>query len=253
MSDKSVEQFTPEAQAALARLLVTLADNKYHLGLRYAEWCNSAPALEAAVAAAALTQDELGHARSLYPLMRDFSNPPAEYDEDESSRDAYLNMACLEHTFATWAEFVAANSVTDQMLSVVFDAATDSAYTPLKQRAAKIMQEEYFHHLYAEGWCAQFKADDDAVKALQAGVDRLWPETAAWFGPADDAALSLMHSEGILNSSPALLRERFYERVDGLLGGDGIKLPIKRNADNWQADTEPDWAAWDAQARRLSE
>ena len=55
---------TPKTQAVLLNLLLQLADNKYVLGKRYAEWVNSAPLLEAAVAAAAMTQDELGHAES---------------------------------------------------------------------------------------------------------------------------------------------------------------------------------------------
>ena len=53
-------------------LLSSLADNKYVLGRRYAEWCTGAPMLESAVAAAAMAQDELGHARSFYPLLRGF-------------------------------------------------------------------------------------------------------------------------------------------------------------------------------------
>jgi len=55
--------------AALFAVLSSLADNKQAIGRRYAYWCNGAPALEAAVAAAAMTQDELGHARTLYPLQ----------------------------------------------------------------------------------------------------------------------------------------------------------------------------------------
>ena len=54
----------PETRRALYALLSSLADNKYVLGRRYAEWCTGAPMLESAVAAAAMAQDELGHARS---------------------------------------------------------------------------------------------------------------------------------------------------------------------------------------------
>jgi len=59
--------------AALFAALSTLADNKQAVGRRYAYWCSGAPALEASVAAAAMTQDELGHARTLYPLLEDFT------------------------------------------------------------------------------------------------------------------------------------------------------------------------------------
>ena len=68
--------FPPKIQTVLLNLLLQLADNKYVLGRRYAEWANSAPLLEAAVAAAAMTQDELGHARSIYPLFRTFPEAP---------------------------------------------------------------------------------------------------------------------------------------------------------------------------------
>ena len=55
---------------AMASLVGSLADNKAALGRRYAEWAVSAPTLESAVAAAAMAQDELGHARSTYPVLK---------------------------------------------------------------------------------------------------------------------------------------------------------------------------------------
>ena len=50
-------------------LVGSLADNKSALGRRYGEWAVSAPTIESAVAAAAMAQDELGHARSTYPVL----------------------------------------------------------------------------------------------------------------------------------------------------------------------------------------
>ena len=55
-----------EAVSPLVDLVVSLADNKHALGLRFAEWCSSGPTIEAGVAATAMAQDELGHARVLY-------------------------------------------------------------------------------------------------------------------------------------------------------------------------------------------
>ena len=55
---------------AMASLVSSLADNKAALGRRYAEWAVSAPTLESAVAAAAMAQDEIGHARSTYPVLK---------------------------------------------------------------------------------------------------------------------------------------------------------------------------------------
>ena len=55
------------ATATMISLIGSLADNKGALGRRYGEWAVSAPTIESAVAAAAMAQDELGHARSTYP------------------------------------------------------------------------------------------------------------------------------------------------------------------------------------------
>src|SRR5262249_57296345 len=59
-----------DPRVSIAPLVASLADNKAALGRRYAEWAVSAPTLESAVAAAAMAQDELGHARSTYPLLQ---------------------------------------------------------------------------------------------------------------------------------------------------------------------------------------
>ena len=53
------ETTTQEPPDATFALMARLADNKFFLGRRYAEWCSSAPTLESSVAAAAMAQDEL--------------------------------------------------------------------------------------------------------------------------------------------------------------------------------------------------
>ena len=50
---------------SLPGLVLSLADNKQMLGLRYAEWATRAPSLEADIAAAAMGLDDLGHSRVL--------------------------------------------------------------------------------------------------------------------------------------------------------------------------------------------
>src|SRR5579884_3878537 len=89
-------------------LLSTLADNKYVLGRRYAEWCTGAPLLESAVAAAAMAQDELGHARSFYPLLRAFPEAGAMTSMEERGwqQRATSAVACLDTRFGSWSEFI---------------------------------------------------------------------------------------------------------------------------------------------------
>src|SRR5579859_4737347 len=93
--------------AASFAILSSLADNKQAIGRRYAYWCNGAPALEAAVAAAAMTQDELGHARTLYPLLDNFTQAEADPRQIEPmTRALRYHLAYLDNDFQGWSDFV---------------------------------------------------------------------------------------------------------------------------------------------------
>src|SRR5207248_11548878 len=90
---------------ALFAMLSSLADNKQAVGRRYAYWSNGAPALEAAVAAAGMTQDELGHARTLYPLLEDFTQAEADLSQIEPmTRTLHYHLAFLDQNFAGWSD-----------------------------------------------------------------------------------------------------------------------------------------------------
>src|SRR5688500_4536109 len=76
-------------------LILVLADTKRLLGMRYAEWILGAPALEAGIACASMAQDEWGHGRLLYALLKEFG---ADVDGLEHGRQApqYRNLELLD-------------------------------------------------------------------------------------------------------------------------------------------------------------
>src|SRR5579884_642730 len=122
MVETAAAAATPaKADPALFPLIQTLADNKYFLGQRYAEWCTAAPALEAAVAAAAMAQDEIGHARSLYPLLRDIVGESPEVEPETRTR--FTHAPFLGEAFTSWTDFVATNFLFDTALTVTLEAA----------------------------------------------------------------------------------------------------------------------------------
>src|SRR5436309_11784258 len=173
--------------AALFAILSTLADNKLAIGRRYAYWSNGAPALEAAVAAAAMTQDELGHARTLYPLLDDFVQAEADPSQVEPmTRTLNYALTYLDNDFQGWSDFVATNFLMDTALTTFFEAAQNASYEPLRQRARKIVHEERIHQVHAEGWVRRLANAGGAVRAaLSDALTRLWSETLCWFGPGD--------------------------------------------------------------------
>src|SRR5436309_8240116 len=169
--------------AALFAILSSLADNKHAIGRRYAYWSNVAPALEAAVAAAAMTQDELGHARTLYPLLENFTQAREDPNQvDPMTRSLHYHLAFLDKDFAGWSDFVATNFLFDIALTTFFEAAQNSTYEPLRQRARKVVQEERIHAVHGEGWVRRLAKAGGAVRAaLVASLNRLWNETLCWF------------------------------------------------------------------------
>jgi phenylacetate-CoA oxygenase PaaI subunit len=207
------------AEPALAGLIACLADNKCYLGRRYAEWCTAAPTLESAVAAASMAQDEIGHARSFYPVLRDVAGPSPENDAE--TRTQWTNTAFLNGPFESWTDFVAANFLFDTVLSVLLESATDSTFTPLAQRARRILEEEPLHWLHGEGWVRRLAQKGGGVKAaLQQSLDRITPESLEWF----DVANMQLVSEGVVRSGADELRESLRGRVNPVLAGVGLSL-----------------------------
>ncbi len=205
---------------AFPALLVRLADNKYLLGRRFSEWTNGAPTLEAAIAAAAMAQDELGHARSLYAALQTASDSPEAYLK-EGLRPALQGLAVLEKPFQKWVEFVAASVLFDRAMTLVFEAGRHSSYEPLRQRAAKITQEEWFHRQYGEGWLRRLATGPKTRAVMQAAVNRFWQPSADWLAMAGDGSTA----DHVLAQSAAALTERWLSETTALLAECGLTLP----------------------------
>lgn len=249
-------QRTRVDNAALFAILSSLADNKQAIGRRYAYWCNGAPALEAAVAAAAMTQDELGHARTLYPLLDDFAQAEADPSQVEpETRTLHYSLAFLDKDFEGWSDFVATNFLFDTALTTFFEAAQNSTYEPLRQRSRKIIQEERIHAMHGEAWVRRLaKAQGIVPQTLKHSLDRLWNETLCWFGPNDDPVMQQLYQDGILDATPDELRSRYLAKVMPVLLGTGVKMPARYNeaTHSWEPSAPLPWSEWDATGRRLA-
>lgn len=219
---------------ALAPLVAALADDKAALGRRYGEWAVSAPTLESAVAAAAMAQDELGHARATYPLLRQLG---AQGDEDEQRAP---RLALLEHELPDWESFVAANLVLDGALTAFVEACEGSAFEPLAQRARKILQEEHSHRAHARAWTRRLAGDERRREPLTRALARSWEQAARWLGPDDEGSAAAV-ADGLLARGPGALRERLRADLGALLATAQLDVPLP----------EPgDWAGWSADVRR---
>jgi phenylacetate-CoA oxygenase PaaI subunit len=196
----------------LAELVARLADNKYYLGLRYAEWCTAAPTLESAVAAASMAQTEIGHARSLYPLLQDIAGVSPETEAE--TRTQFVHARFLRQPFEGWTDFVAANFLFDTALTIVLEASQKSKLTDLASRARRMLEEEPLHWLHGEGWTRRLAGRGNAVRAaLLSSFDGVIADALEWF----DVAREPLIRDGILDAASDELRHRFRSRINPVL------------------------------------
>ena len=225
---------TIAADACMASLVGSLADNKAALGRRYAEWGVSAPTLESAVAAAAMAQDELGHARSTYPVLKSLGAEPADEGPNR--------LALLDDELPDWTAFIAANLLVDGVLTTFVAACAGSSLAQLAQRARKILQEEGSHRVHGEAWAKRLCRSDQR-DAFVARLLETWEHAGRWMGPDDDPGVAAALAEGMIARGPAAQREQVRAWLVALLDAEGVTITLE----------EPtDWSRWDAATRRYT-
>lgn len=229
-----------EAQQWMGTMVASLADNKAALGRRYAEWAVSAPTLESAVGAAAMAQDELGHARSTYPVLKALG---VEVGEEESRFGGDRRFPLLDDEFADWTTFIAANLVIDGTLTTFVSACESSSVTQLSQRAKKILQEEGSHRIHAEAWARRICAGGGPERdRLLADVERCWSESSRWLGPDEETGCDLAVAGGLVAVDAPRQREAVRAWLCRVLEPAGVEPELA---------TPEDWSSWDPERRRV--
>lgn len=222
------------ATATMISLIGSLADNKSALGRRYGEWAVSAPTIESAVAAAAMAQDELGHARSTYPVLAKLGVERSE----ESGLDVGFALPVIAAELPDWASFIAANLVVDGVLTTFVASARESSIEPLAQRARKILQEEGAHKVHAEAWTRRLRrVGGEDLRLLVQRIEEMWCVAARWPGPDDHPGYREAMSAGMVAWSPLEIRDRVRDWLTALLPDVSLSEPA-------------DFSDWDEVTRR---
>ena len=233
----------PEIRQQVRDVILVLADTKRVLGMRYADWLLGAPELEAGIALASMAQDEWGHARLLYSLLKEFDE---DVDAIEHGRQPseYRSMQALDRAPESWAELVALNTFVDGALSLQLQALTSSCYVPLRQRVQKLLDEEQFHAAHGRAWTLRLVRAGDEPRAQVAAAVRLYtPHVLAWFGP-DSPSMRALRELSIVDATGSELRARYLQRFAPLLAEIGDADAV--------TNIEPDWNGFDEAARRTS-
>ena len=230
-------------------MVVAIADNKYFLARRLAEWGVAAPALESAVACTAIAQEEAGHARVLYSLLEDFPRAVAPVPlERETDRERKYALSYLVEPTTSFARGVAALTLADRACTILLEAAATSSFDGLRKRAARVVADEKFHQRYADGRVRELAHSP----ALERALVVLLPETLCWFGPDGERGLELLVDAGVVSMRNEALRQAFLSRLAAVTEPAGLELPISRTDDGAWTYPELPWSQWSSLERRFA-
>jgi ring-1,2-phenylacetyl-CoA epoxidase subunit PaaC len=211
-------------RAALAELLLTLADDEFVLGFWDSEWTGIAPILEEDVATSSIAQDEIGHAKAWYELLADLTDDDADRIAFGREPEAYRHAALMNHPRTDWAFTVARRYLYETADAVRLEALSRSSHPEIAGLAAKMRREETYHLLHWSAWVRRLaEGGPDTRQRLVAALERLWPDAEAIFAPL--AGETLLVAAGILSVGLAALRDAWHERVATDLGALGVETP----------------------------
>jgi phenylacetate-CoA oxygenase PaaI subunit len=227
-----------KTRAALGRHILTLADSKRILGIRYSDWILGAPSIETGIAASSMAQDEWGHARLLYAMLKDLDHDPV-WIEQQRPAPEWSSVDVLDGPLADWGWVVAAMHVVDGALQVALEAFASGTYEPARTRVPKMIAEETFHRDLGLAWFRRLAAgSQEGADHLAQAVRALLPRTLAWLNPADEPWRELADAGLVADGSRVI--EHYAERVGPALESVGVTL----------AGIAPDRSGWDERRGR---
>jgi ring-1,2-phenylacetyl-CoA epoxidase subunit PaaC len=223
-----VDRLSDEFKQPLVQLLLSVADDKFLLGHRNADWTGLAPILEEDIAFSSLAQDELSHAAALYQLAADLLGTKADTltfgRQPEEYRCAHL--VELSDQF-NWATALCRNFFCDHFDSLRLSRLAASRYTPLAQLAARLAAEEQIHVEHVDSWMVRLgRGGAESRQRLQASLDELAPLAPALPEPTE--GLERLEAEGIYPRSETDLFEQWSADLRDVAVNAGLHLALRR-------------------------
>ncbi|MEM7414024.1 MAG: Phenylacetic acid catabolic protein [Gemmatimonadota bacterium] len=222
-----------ESQAALERLVLTLADTKRLMGIRYSDWTIGAPTIETGISAASMCQDEWGHARLLYAMFKRMGKDPGPYERDRAAEE-YASVSALDDEATDWAAVVALMVLVDGALSAMLQAFAEGTFEPARKRVPKMLAEEEFHASLGAAWYRRLAASEgEARDLLTAATQRMLPDLLAWVG-TDDEGYRRMTDAGVIEDAEAR-SSRFKDEVRSLTALVDVDIDAVAPTSEWDA------------------
>ncbi len=224
----------PEDRTALIRLVLTLADSKRLMGIRYSDWLLGAPSVETGIATSSMAQDEWGHARLLYAMLKELDVDPEPIEHDRQASE-YASVAALDEEAPDWAALVAMMALADAAIATVLGSFAEGAFETARSRVPKMLAEERFHASLAAAWFRRLAASEgEARPLLERAVERMLPGLLAWAGADDESARRLVDA-GVIASADERLTV-FRDGVRDLLAEIDVDVDAVEPDADWDVE-----------------
>lgn len=209
----------PQIRAALAELLLTMADDEFVIGFWDSEWTGIAPVLEEDVAFSSLAQDEIGHARIWYEMLAQLTGDSADRLAFGRPPEEYRHASLLDHPRTDWAFSIARRWMYDTADSVRLGALANASFRPLAEVVSKVRREERYHLMHLDVWLRRLaNGGDEPRRRLTDALATLRPDAHSVFAPL--AGEETLIDAGILAEPMARLAERWASQAGHVLIGE---------------------------------
>jgi phenylacetate-CoA oxygenase, PaaI subunit len=223
----AAEALAPRTRAALAELLLTMADDEFVSGFTDSEWTGIAPLLEEDVAISSISQDELGHARALYQLLAAVVADGRDEDALAYDRepDAYRHAWLLDHPRGDWADTIARRFLYE-LADEARLASIGDGYRPLAELVGKLRREERYHRMHLVAWIDRLaNGGPEPRRRLEVALAALAQDASSVFAPlAGEAALL---EASVLTRSIADAEAAWRADLAAVLGPLGLAGPAR--------------------------
>lgn len=211
----------------LIELLLSVADDKFILGHRNADWTGLAPLLEEDIAFSSLAQDDLAHAAALYDFLAQLTGDRPDRLAYGRRPEEYRCAALLElHDEFDWAVALARQFLSDHFEMLRLGRLARSAYAPLAALAGRMLAEERLSVGHADHWVVRLgRAGGEAAQRMQAALDRLAGPGAELFEPT--RGLSALEAARLYPPDDAAMYDQWEACVRNVTAEADLRIELR--------------------------
>ena len=178
-----------------------------------------------------MTQDEWGHARLLYAMLKRLGVDPSPVEHDRPGEE-FASISALDHERTDWAGTVALMTLADGALSTMLRSFAEGSFDVARTRVPKMLAEEEYHASLGAAWYRRLASSEgEAAALLKSATEEMLPALLSWVG-ADDAAARAMVDAGVIGPAEDRLAA-FRNDVRDFVSLVGVDIDAVEAATDW--------------------